>query len=201
MAESTRSDKGQKRNAQPILIDAASLDAIVAKGKNKQLAFMVHPKLWVDLLTTTAEKSPTSVLVTPAVTSETGAVVTPATVELKRTGLVNYVRKVVADALGYTGDTIVPSIRTGPVVSTNTLFNSVVADMFAMSRSYVTAGIVSEEQGKSMAFAQALQSVAANPALAGIPINEDVLEAIWSGPGVTIEEEEDDEPDDDDDDA
>lgn len=205
MAQSTRSDKGQKRNAKPIYIDGPSLDTVEQANKNKQLAFMVHPSLY-RIVVENAGKEPNNITSIPGVAAVAATDTTAEVagrlphIELKRTGLVAYVRKLVADAVAYTGEPVVPSARGGNVVGVTTLFNSVVADMFAMARTFATAGNLSEEQTKQLAFAQAITSVQANPALASIVINDDVLEAIWEGKETEgIEEDEDEEEEEEDD--
>lgn len=182
MAQSTATTT-KKRTPNPILIGDEADSARIEANKNVILNYSVHPAL-ANLLYSAVASIPANVL------AEAGKVT------LKRPNLTAWLRDALAEKLEYTGERSIIGSRGGNVVGIVTMFKSNVQDMFSMARMMGQASNMGEDQIKQMAFAQAKMSVQANEALKNVVINDDVLEAIWTGKdaiGIEDDEEEEEE--------
>ncbi len=186
MAQSTNPEQSTRtrKGPQETLVDAASLEAMIAADKNKQLAFMVHPALAVEIIKKVAS-DPANVL------SEDGKQT------LKRAAYTRFLQQTVADAVSYTGELVKPSLRGGNVIGIVSSFNSIVRGMFAFAQAMAPSSGMNEDQLKAFAFDQAKLAVAANPSLASITVSDEVLNTIWAGADAQLELDDDDEEEDD----
>lgn len=177
-----------KGKAKPIFVDPQTMTELRESEKNKSIQVGgIHPALYASILDSIAQ-NPAHVVVVDGKSS------------LKRASYTNELRKMLAAQVGYTGDLSKPRAG-GNVIGVVSAFKSMVGELFAFSRQSAEMFNQPLDQVKALAFARAKDILATHPTLKDVEVDDDVLEAIWSGNEDAIEADEDEDEDEDEEDC
>ena len=177
-----------KGKAKEILVDPASLQALMDGDKNVQVNAVVHPKLHGTLIAKLAS-------------NEANVVNEGGKQTLKRTAYSHALREAVAQWAGYQVTDSTPLVilgrQGGNVIGVASALNTVVGTLFSGMRSMGAITQMPEEQIKAFAFAQARENVSAHPQLSSIELTDELLDKLWSGAVLEDEDPEDEDEDED----
>jgi len=167
--------------AKQILADAASIEQLRASEKNTQVSVPVHPRLYAHIVETLAKDEGN-------LEGEDGKV------SLKRNSYANAVRRALATGFSYdfksSADLVLAKRGNAGLVA---VFKTTVQSMFELARSIGQMANMSDDQIKGLAFAKAKESVTTHPQLSGVDVSDDLLEALWSGADIEIDDDDDDD--------
>lgn len=175
----TTSGRGK---AKDILADSASIQAYRDGAKNVPMNVSAHPKLYAHAIERLSQDA-------------NNLEVADGKSTLKRSVYSAALRVAIARYFEYPfekpSELMIPNQRgTAGLVN---IFKSVVQDMFELGRSIGALANMSEDQVKTIAFAKARDSVTKHPQLNGVEITDELLETLWSGGDIEVEDDDDDD--------